>query len=95
MPEFQTRSVDGLPDVDVSLVLIRTGAEAIIRTFGRRKGEKFLREWLTILSDEEKMSVILPIRPTRDRPAVMRARRQALLWLESVQPTLTAAIPPE
>lgn len=81
-----------MPPPEVSLVLIRTGAEAIIRALGRKRGERFLREWLAILATEDSVSQILPIRPPADRADVMMARRGAVAWLRQVAPTLIAAM---
>lgn len=84
-----------LPEVSASLVLIRTGAEAVIRALGRKRGEKFLREWMNLLATEESVALLLPIRPTANRAEQSKAGREASAWLRAAAPTLIASLPPE
>lgn len=84
-----------LPPPSASLVVIRTGAQALVRTLGRRKGERFIREWMNLLSTEEAVRALLPARAPGDRAAVAQARSEALAWMQSIAPLLVAALPDE
>jgi hypothetical protein len=84
-----------LPAPSAELVLLRTGAQAVIRTLGRKKGEKFLREWTALLADEDSVSLLFPARGASERASVYVAQRQALAWMRQAMPTLLATIPPE
>lgn len=84
-----------LPAPSAELVIIRTGAQAVIRALGRRKGEKFIKEWMELLASEAAVEALLPIRPQHERAAVADAQREAMAWLRQVAPTLIASLPPE
>jgi hypothetical protein len=94
VPEFSDPStVEDLPPVHVSLVLIRTGAQAVIKAMGRKRGERFLREWMELLATEESVAMLLPIRAPKDRAAQERTRREAVAWLRQIAPTLIGSLP--
>lgn len=93
--ERTTVAVDEMPAPSAELVVLRTGAQALVRALGRRKGERFLREWAQLLADEESVRLLFPTRPAADRAAVSVAQRQAVAWLRQTMPVLIATLPPE
>jgi hypothetical protein len=84
-----------LPPASAELVIIRTGTQALIRTLGRKKGERFLKEWMALLADEDSVRLLFPARPQHDRASVVVAQQQALAWVRQAIPTFLATIPPE
>lgn len=82
-----------LPAPSAELVLLRTGAQAVVRTFGKRKGERFIREWAALLASEESVRMLFPARAPSDREAVTLAQRRALAWFRQVAPVLIATLP--
>lgn len=89
------RPVEELPPPSAPLVVVRTGAQALIRALGRRKAEKFVREWATLFSTQESVELLLPARTPSERRAVAKAQREAMAWFREVLPTLLASIPKE
>lgn len=84
-----------LPSPAAALTVVRTGAQALCVALGRRKAEKFLREWARIASSEDSIRLMFPIRPMEERGAQVVAQREALAWLRQVLPVLLATLPPE
>jgi hypothetical protein len=77
------------------MVLLRTGAQALIRTLGARKGRRFINEWASLLSSEESVALLFPNREPSERAAVRRAQRGAIAWFNEAAPALIASVPPE
>lgn len=92
--ERQT-AADEQPSPSAALALVRTGAQAICVALGRRKAEKFLREWARIAATEESIRLLFPTRPASEREAQIVAQREAMSWLRQVLPTLIGTLPPE
>jgi hypothetical protein len=61
---------------------------------GRRKAERFLREWVRIASTEESIRTLFPTRPASERQAQALAQLEALAWLRQVLPAMIATLPP-
>jgi hypothetical protein len=77
------------------LVIVRTGAQALIRALGPRKGRKFVKEWTALLSTENSVKMLFPSQPQEDRAAVSAVQQQALAWMREALPVFMASIPPE
>lgn len=92
--ERQTETSE-LPAPSAALTIVRTGAQALCVALGRRKAEKFLREWARIASSEESIRMLFPTRSASEREAVREAQLQALAWLRQALPSLIASLPPE
>jgi hypothetical protein len=88
-------ALDGLPKATAELVLIRTQTQALTKVLGRKKSEKFMREWVALLATEETVRLLLPIRSPQDRETVSKVQREACAWVRQVLPTLIASLPPE
>lgn len=85
--------VIGLPPPSATLVLIRTGVQALMRTLGRRKAERLLREWSAILVNLETVQTLLPSRSPADRAEVAKAQMEAVAWWREILPALLDSIP--
>lgn len=86
---------DEQPSPSAALALVRTGAQALCVALGRRKAERFLREWARIAATEESIRLLFPTRPAHEREAQVMAQREAAAWLKQVLPTLIATLPAE
>lgn len=84
--------VDALPPPTPEAVSLRVFTCAFLSTMNRRKGEAFLREVARLYADEDEMAKIWPIRPTSERPAVLRARAASLAWFRATLPTFLASL---
>lgn len=84
-----------VPRPSPEFVALRTGAQALVRTLGRKRAERFLREWARMLSVDEGVTTLLPRRPASDHAAVELAREQARTWFQSVLPAILDAVPDE
>lgn len=69
--------------------------QAFIRTMGRRKGERFIRELALIIAKEETVRCLMPTRPPEQRVAQERAQDEAAQWLRLILPMLLSALPDE
>lgn len=69
--------------------------QAFIRTMGRRKAERFIRELALIASHEESVRSLMPHRPAANRARRNRAQNEAAEWLRQVLPFLISSLPPE
>lgn len=84
-----------LPAPSAALTIVRTGAQALCITLGRRKAEKWLREWARIASDAESIRMLFPTRSPGEREAVRASQLQALAWLKEALPAMMETLPPE
>jgi hypothetical protein len=73
-------------------IVLRTGAQAVCSALGRRKAERFLREWARLISLGESVRVIRPKGAAR---LDAEATREASAWLEANLPALIASLPPD
>ena len=90
------RSIATTPEgVNAELILLRTGAQALVQTLGRRKGERFLRLWSARLANLETVRSIMPLPPASERADTAKAQREALLWWQRMAPLLFDALPPD
>lgn len=80
---------------DAAKVLIRTQSQAIIAALGRRKGERFLREWARLLGDLDTVQALFPTNAARDRAAIADAQREAVTWFAQMSAILWGSIPRE
>jgi hypothetical protein len=82
-----------VPAPDATKVLIRTQAQALIRVLGKRRGERFLREWAAVLDDLDSVQSLFPVNPAKDRAAISEAQTEALIWFRQIAPILWGSIP--
>ncbi len=80
------------PTPDANRVLIRTQAQALVRVLGRRKGERFLREWAAVLDDLDSVTALFPTHAARDRAPITAAQREALDWFRQIGPILWGSL---
>lgn len=97
-PSLRVRVSEHIPELPaetVELELIRTGVQALVKTLGPRKADRFLREWASILASEEVVTRLLPSRSLEEIRGHVLARRGAMAWLRQNLRMLLASIPPE
>lgn len=94
MDQSRQLEAEELPEPDAALTIVRTGVQALCVALGRRKAEKFLREWVRIASTEDSIRLLFPTRPPGEREAQARAQREALAWLRQVLPAMIGSLPP-
>jgi hypothetical protein len=75
--------------------LISTGAQALCRVLGRRKGDRFLREWAAIVAADQAAETMIPGRSASDHFEEVEARRIGAAWLRDALPHLFTSLPPE
>lgn len=90
-----TKSTDPLPASSASLSALRMMAQAFLRTVGKRKAEKFIRELALIVAKEETVRTLMPTRPAHQRAAQERAQDEAAQWVRLVLPMLLSSVPDE
>lgn len=95
MAYLEPADTSRLPDPHASLAIIRITAQAFIKTMGRKKGERFIRELAVAISQEECVRLLLPARPPNQRAAQAKAQDEAAMWLRQILPVLLSAIPPD
>lgn len=84
---------DELPDPSAPLVISRVIVEAWLRTVPRRTGAMFLENLACVLSNQEEMACVVPIRRTDSGIAAARAEREALAALRQMLPVFIATLP--
>lgn len=87
------RETEELPPPAAAIVLWRVSVEAFIATAPRRRSETFLRLMAEMLASEENLSAVFHIRPTSERAAVAKARREAAAMFEKLLPLFLARLP--
>lgn len=92
MPEFAYDPTE-LPEPSAGLVLFRVHVEALVVVLGRKKAERYIQLMAEKLAAEENLSAVFHIRPTSERAAVHRARKQAAAMFERLLPIWLARIP--
>lgn len=88
-----SKATDPLPVASPSLSALRMMTQAFLKTVGRRKGEKFIRELALIISREETVRTLMPTRPPEQRAAQERAQDEAAQWVRLVLPILLSSLP--
>lgn len=81
-----------LPAPSAEIVLIRVALSAYLSTVSKKRGDALLRTMAELLTSEETLSQLLPIRPAADHVAVSRARRGALAIFRALLPTWLAVV---
>lgn len=97
MPELAERPKGPSP-VTAERVLLRVFVQAYLATAHekpQRRARAFLRRASSLLSDEESLAVVLPIRAKATDREISSARRDALAIYEQLEPFFVAALPPE
>jgi hypothetical protein len=84
-----------LPAHSAELEVQRKFMQAIIRALPKRRAERLIRELATLLSNEEKVRVLLPNRSSSQRRAQANAEDEAAQWIRQELPMLLSSIPPE
>lgn len=84
--------VPAKPPDTPALLLLRTGAQSLVKVLGRRKAERFLSAWVEALAREDAVLSLHPKRQTHEREAERQNREQALAWLRASIPAFIAAI---
>jgi hypothetical protein len=94
LPEFAPLP-ETLPPTSPELAAMRMLTQAFVRSVGRRRAERYVRELATLIDTEESVRLLMPVRPKEQRAAQAVAQQEAVAWLRQVLPVLMASIPPE
>lgn len=94
MPEFAFERREQ-PSPMPAVAIMRMLMQAHLRTIGRRKAERFLRELATIVENEESIRLLFPTRPKHERAAQAAAQDEASAWIRQMLPELMRSLPPE
>lgn len=85
----------GLPPPSPAFAVLRMLVQAHLRTMGRRKAERFLRELSAIVANEESIRLLFPTRPKHERVAQADAQDEAAAWIRQMLPELIRSMPPD
>lgn len=87
------------PRSDLSMgameIVVLTGAGALIQTLGRKKAERFIRDWASRIARQEAVSRLLPDRSASSIRARSRDQEDAAAWMRENIPALLASLPLE
>src|SRR5690348_9222022 len=92
---LRVNDVENLPREEPALILLRTGALAVVKALGRRKGQRLLRAWAADLANDGAVTALHPSRTSKERAEDATAHAQAEAWLRANMAAFIAAMPPE
>jgi hypothetical protein len=73
---------------------VRMLVQAHLRSMGRRRGERYLRELALLVENEESVRSLYPRRPKHERTAQARAQDEAAECIRQMMPELIRSLPP-
>lgn len=91
----RTNEAAGLPPPSPAFAAMRMLVQAHLRTIGRRKAERYLRELAALVANEESIRLLFPTRPKHERAAQQSAQDEAAAWIRQMLPELTRSLPPD